>query len=179
MLESLGEPYYARLLTALTEDPDWFVTDAGDSIETAIEIAAEGGYGEAELHLSHQYTDASLYVLCPDYWNEAPVRLQLEQALDPRLPDSEADFIGDLLESQHDIATTYRSEYVTAETDPQIIASAVVPIEYDQRELQTSLDSFASIAYRIARLHADIRGPVENYLQFQPTDNSTPQRPFC
>lgn len=164
-LAELGRPDFTRLVTQLSEAPEWTFDDHHDTLPAARERWAESPPGEADIRLNHEPTDAWLFIHCPDYHTGTAARLTLHNTLSPNLPETDQGFIGTLQTAQRQIAVEHATANIQPIADPSLIAREQVPIDFDETYLERDLAAFTAIAHRVQRLHEDIRAPVENYLE--------------
>lgn len=177
-LDSYAAANYRSLLDHLLEDFAWVHVDGAPSRAAAATQAADGG-SVAELHLSHLYTDATMTVTMPDYLHGTVARIIVDQPLDPQFPNADDGFVGSLARSHERIADTYESEYLEPVSDPTVVLTAQIPVEYSEQKLYSMMTAISATVFRIQRLHEDVSSPISDVLSGRVMHSNGSSDPDC
>jgi hypothetical protein len=158
-LDQHDREQYQTVLTRLTSDYPWLLSDP-QSVSEAISRATGLDSGVGELHLSHAFTDASLYTRLPDLHGDNLMSLTMYHPLDRNAPSVEDGFLGSLAQSHKTIAAIYGNDYIEPVADPTVVLHGVVPREYTEGNLSSMMTAISAVALRVQRLHDDIERPV-------------------
>ena len=158
-------PYDERLrvlISCFEEASAWERTDDSDPVADAIDRAVNGGIGE--LFYEHAGTSARLHLRMLRQ-EEQMMNGILDQPLDPRISKQgdEDTFTGLLSATHAAIARRNGTAYVEPKTDPQMIATLSVPLDFQKTRVNEAVIALGRIATDINRLHEDIRNIVENH----------------
>lgn len=156
--------FFREVVRPLEEHQNWTLTET-TCIDTAVERAASGALGE--LFYTHQPTLARLHLRIPDLGTPNGVlHAVLDQPLDPQLPQTGdlGTFTAALSTAHQAIAEKHATAYVVPKTDPHLILTVKVPVDYNPTVFDTTIEAIGVTANAIEELHCDIKHPIKTYL---------------
>lgn len=158
-----GAEYYRELIRPLDTHPDWRRTEASPAVDDAVARAVNGGLGE--LFYQHNATSARLHVRIPAQTTSGALDALLNQPLDPHMsergpPDT---FTARVSTAHYGIADTYRTAYTRPATDPSLIVTVAVPVEWKTAVWAETIRALSRTAAAVDELHTALEQLVRNF----------------
>jgi hypothetical protein len=151
------KPDYEAVVDILDTHPDWeYMGNEADQDAALAKAARDGG---AELFYRHTETGAELYL---SELGHAGLNGHLGQTLDMNLVLGEQTPLKQGLEAAYTrIAEEHATEYTNGSYDVEEQISFTVPPEYDQAELEHTIDAVSAVSRDVQALHEEILAPLK------------------
>lgn len=164
--DDYGSEYFEEVLTQIDEHPAWeYSADNRLSMEEVAEKASNFE-SEAEFNVRHVDTEGVLRLHAPNL--SEPVSAAaglLAQPLDGTQRDDpyEGSFGEDLMEAYQSIVDGLEAEYLTLDADPVTILGIGIPLDYEEEELNKSLNAASEASIEVQELNDDAIEVIESY----------------